>query len=240
MEAAHRGEDPFPGKLLQHPPDNVDNPPVAARVEDHQAPLPLQHQGLLMPVVVGDKIVLPPFHQQVGGLAGEGGVVDALGDQPGPLQQGVQVLHLHKAVPGVLPDVPADANEAIGVRVFGEVGPRRSGAEVHPGLGVDLEEPAQAVGVVVVAVGQGGQLHSGQVHPQGPGVVGKFPGGAGVQQQLFPPVLDVQGQAVLRRQAAALQSGVFHQNGDFHRGPSFFTILSGPGPSARSADGGYR
>ena len=75
-----------------------------------------------------------------------------------PLQQGVQALHLHKAVPGVLPDVPADADEAIGVRVFGEVGPRRSGAEVHFGPVVDLEEPAQAVGVVVVTVGQGGQF----------------------------------------------------------------------------------
>ena len=97
-----------------------------------------------------------------------------------------------------------DADKVGPVLPHREVGAVRAGAGVDLSMAVELEEPAQTVAVVVVAVGQGGQLHSRQVHPQGLGVVREFPRGPGVQQKLFSPVLDVQGQAVLRRQAAAL------------------------------------
>ena len=75
----------------------------------------------------------------------------------------------------------------------GEVGPARPGAGVHLGPLIHREEAAQAVGVVIMPVGEHRQLHLAQVDPQDGGVVRKFSRGARVQQQLAPPVLDVKG-----------------------------------------------
>ena len=91
--------------------------------------------------------------------------------------------------------------------------PRRR-AQVHRGGLIFRKKPPEAVGVVVVAVGQCGPLHTGQVYPQLLGIVGELPRRPGVQQDAVPPVLDVEGQAVLRCQVAG--GGVFHQNRNVH------------------------
>src|SRR5699024_498220 len=71
-----------------------------------------------------------------------------------------------------------------------------------------------AVPMVVVAVGQGGRLHPGQIHPQPLGVEQESAGLPSVQQIAAAPVLQVKGQAVLRNQP--LGGGVLDQNRDTH------------------------
>ena len=215
VQAAHHGVHRLL-KLVTHPLDDVHDAPVGAGVEDHQPPLPLQHQGLLVGEIVGDKLVLAHLPQQVGLLAGEGPAVDGLRDQPDPLHRLGEGVGEDKAVPEALPDVPVDPDEPGRALGGGEIGPARPGAGVHLGRLICRKEAAQAVGVVIVPVGEHRQLHLAQVDPQGGGVVRKFPRGARVQQQLVSPVLDVKGQPGLRAETGPLRGRIFHQNYKFH------------------------
>lgn len=167
-----------------------------------------------------------PLEQQIGGLAGESRVPDGPGHQPRPLHKRTDPLRLHEAAPEIGPDIPVDPDIPGALRVHAEVGPLRTGTDIHRSPAVERKEPAQAVAVVIVSVGQHRRLHRRQVHPQLPGVVGKSSGGAGIQQKPVPPVLDVQGQPVLRRQAAALRSGIFHQYGNLHTETSYALVRS--------------
>ena len=63
--------------------------------------------------------------------------------------------------------------------------------------------------MVIVAVGEDGQVHLLEVHAQNLGVLGKGLGAARVQQDVVVPILDVQGQAVFRGETAMLRGGVF-------------------------------
>lgn len=93
--------------------------------------------------------------------------------QPPTLQQLHRSRYWDKPLSGPLPDIPVDANKFGSLLCHGEVGPSGLGADIDLGSLVELEEPAQAVGVVIVAVGQHPQVHIRQVHPKLLGVVGK-------------------------------------------------------------------
>ena len=78
--AHHRGY--LPAQSFPYPLDNVDDAAVGAGVEDYQAVLPLQNQGVLMDKVVGNKLVGAQLAQQIGLPAGKGAAVNRLGYQP--------------------------------------------------------------------------------------------------------------------------------------------------------------
>ena len=78
--------------------------------------------------------------------------------------------------------------------------------------------------MVVVAVGEDGQVHLLEIDTQGLGVAGEGLGAARVQQDVVAPVLDIQGQAVFRGEAAVLRGGVFYQDGYLHEESSFHSI----------------
>ena len=132
-----------------------------------------------------------------------------------------------KAVLAALPDVPVDADKTGGAGGGGEVGAAGLRPGVHLAGGVLLQKIAQPVGVVVVAVGEDGQVNLAQIDAQSLGVAGKRLGAACVQQDMVLPVLDVQGQAVLRGESAVLGGGVFYQNGYLHGRRSFHSMVWG-------------
>ena len=102
------------------------------------------------------------------------------------------------------------------------------GAGVHRRGGIEGQESPQPVGVVIVAVGEDGQLHPRQVHPQGSGVLDEPARGRPVQQDAVSPVGQVEGQAVLVEQAGG--GGILHQNCDAHGAPPFRFRCGPPAP----------
>ena len=211
-------------QLFLHPADDVDDPPVGAGVEQHQAPAALQHQGVLMGEVIWDKSARLLLTQQVRLPAGKGAAMDRLGYQPRPVKELEQPLRRLKPVPLALPQLPTDPNEPGLPHRGGEIGPAGRGAGVYLRVVVAGKEAAQAAGVVIMSVGQHRRVHLSQVHPQGGGVVGEAARGARVQQDRLPPVLHIKGQPVLRRQTGALRRSVLNQNDDLHDSSSYSSM----------------
>ena len=77
--------------------------------------------------------------------------------------------------------------------------------------GIVPKEGGDTVGMVVMGVGEHPEFHLRRVQPQKGGILGKQAGGAGIQQQLVPPVLNVNGQTPLPGQP--LPGQIVHQNG---------------------------
>ena len=71
------------------------------------------------------------------------------------------------------------------------------GGDPDRGGGIEGEEAIEAVGVVVVGVGEHGEVDGGEIDAEARGVVRELAGSAGVQQDFVAVVLDMDGQAPL-------------------------------------------
>ena len=69
-------------------------------------------------------------------------------------------------------------------------------AKVHRSLSVDLQKGFQPSAMVIMTVGEDGNVHSSQINIQFPGIFGKKSGLAHVKKQLVIERFDIQRQAV--------------------------------------------
>ena len=120
-----------------------------------------------------------------------------------------------------------DAHKSGGASRLGVVSLPRLGPYIHRGPVIEGKKGPQAVGMVVVSVGQSRQFYPIQVHPQLLGIVRKPAGGARIQQKAPAPVLQEEGQAVLRLQP--LPGRIFHQDRDpqfrCHPAPLLYSLF---------------
>ena len=179
-----------------------------------------------MAEIIGDHAALGlPEHVGLYALRHEiGGGVGQEGD-PGEGREGA--VEIDDAVPVFLQQSPLDADVFVPARllfvvtILPAVLPEIEGSVIVP-----AEELPHAVGVVIVGVGEDAEFHLGQVHPQGVGVGGEQRSRPGVQKDLVPLVLDIDGKPPFGLQAAV--GDIVGQNDGAHRAALLSGLMFSP------------